>query len=146
MRGWWRGFLGLEALFLVATPLLALAKGVPVTPGFLAFVGAFSLVPTGLHVTLGALPVRRFVRGLRDAGEEVRVVRDEMDWLGNRVLEARGPSGAWRVRTENGRYVYLDVLGPDDVRERRVRWRARSAGREAARRAQARRAGAPPAS
>lgn len=132
MDGWWKPLVSWAILISVILAFIAILE--PPTWAELPVFGyvAVWLTPfVGLTYAVGALPVRRFLRGLRESGAHVEVVSDRLNWFGDRTTVVRTLEGDWLLETDaNYRHASFQVTSPRGVR-RRVRWSARKAGRRA---------------
>ena len=96
----------------------------------IAFVAVAPMV--GVILARNMLPAARFLKGLRDAGQGVEVVRDELTWWGERKMRVRTSAGEWRIECWAANSIHLRVRGPAMPRIREVKGNARKAGRAAA--------------
>lgn len=126
-RGWWRPL----ALYGGMIAVILVLRGA--REAWIYAAVAAGVAPLVAFVVLrNTLPVARFLRGMRDAGEEVTIVKDEMRWSGERRVLARTPTGEWRVECWAGNAIHLRVRGPAMARIREVKGSARKAGRACA--------------
>lgn len=113
MPSLWRPLLTPWALLVLGVPL-SLYAGIPVSAGGLigSLVGVTILIMVICAVS--AVPVRRFLRGMAEAGGEARISEDRYTLMGERLVHADGPGGLWRLCGHFHRHgLTLEVRPPD---------------------------------
>lgn len=132
MRGLWRPMATYGAAAVALTALVFIpTDGVTLRQAVLV---GFTVVPFQVFMTVrGIRPGTRFLRGLEDAGVRYAIVRDEIDWRGERRMHVHAKEGDWFLLTRNGRNVELHVRGPNLPRRAHFRGDWRRAGKLVAR-------------
>lgn len=132
MDGWWKPLVSWAVLIAAIVAFIAYLERPTATElPALGYVTLWLTPFTLLSYAVGALPVRRFLGGMRDAGVHYDVVSDRINWFGDRTTVVHTLDGQWLLATDaNFRHASLYVTNPRGAK-RRVRWSARKAGRRA---------------
>ncbi len=118
MRGAWKPVAGATTLFTVMFVGLVLLEGEPLTLWILLPALVAGLMFGLAYGGPAYLVVRRFIKGLEEAGAAPRIVEDEMGWLGKRTTTVASSCGRWHLEGEGGRrWFNLYVDPPGGARE-----------------------------
>lgn len=118
MRGAWKPVAGGTVVVAFLFVGLTFMEGEPMGPWILLPSLAVGILLGLAYGGPAYLVVRRFIKGLEEAGAAPRIVEDEMSWLGKRTTRVDSSCGTWRLEGEGGRrWPTLYVDPPEGERD-----------------------------